>query len=493
MATPSQPVAFTTQTAYPLPTQKFLIPTTWKRFQLSKLVNKALSLPHVVPFDFLIRGEILRTSLGEWCAEHGVGEEETLEIEYIESVLPPQRLSDFPHDDWVSSVSCQLRDHFLTGSYDGVIRTFNYSRALVSSVKLHNAPITSLAILPPPSDADSSTNTFDQTIATASHDLTALLTRLTFDPQPQPDPASEELQKAKSTIVTPLAALHLHTAPLSSIAANQQGTHLLTASWDGLIALWDTRIPNEHEATDVRSSTSGERSKKKRKLVDLEEERNEEEMDGIVQNGTSAVDTSKVKRKAPLTVMKSHTARVSRAVFGTENRGLPGKAYSCGFDSTVRIWDVESGLCEHTITASEKPFTSLALPGANLALAISTDRTMMLYDLRIPTSAMPVTLPTSFMHPTTPSCIALPTYPGSSTSSNMANQVVTGAYDGIVRVWDLRSTKSAVASFDGFGSDKDKDSKKILGVDWNTERGVVGVGGEAGFTVWSFKEDVRGQ
>lgn len=70
----SQPVSFTTRTAYPLPTQKFLIPTTWKRYQLSQLVNKALSLSRVVPLDFLVRGEILRTSLGEWCAEHGVGE-----------------------------------------------------------------------------------------------------------------------------------------------------------------------------------------------------------------------------------------------------------------------------------------------------------------------------------------------------------------------------------------------------------------------------------
>lgn len=70
----SQPVSFTTRTAYPLPTQKFLIPTTWKRYQLSQLVNKALSLSRVVPFDFLVRGEILRASLGEWCGENGVGE-----------------------------------------------------------------------------------------------------------------------------------------------------------------------------------------------------------------------------------------------------------------------------------------------------------------------------------------------------------------------------------------------------------------------------------
>jgi ribosome biogenesis protein YTM1 len=51
-----------------------MIPTTWKRYQLSQLVNKALSLDKPVPFDFIVRGEILRTILSEWCIENGVGE-----------------------------------------------------------------------------------------------------------------------------------------------------------------------------------------------------------------------------------------------------------------------------------------------------------------------------------------------------------------------------------------------------------------------------------
>jgi ribosome biogenesis protein YTM1 len=49
-----------------------MIPSTWRRFQLSQLINKALSLPKHVPFDFLVRGEILRVSLREWCVEKGV-------------------------------------------------------------------------------------------------------------------------------------------------------------------------------------------------------------------------------------------------------------------------------------------------------------------------------------------------------------------------------------------------------------------------------------
>lgn len=71
---PSCSVVFTTMTPYPLPTQKFMVPATWKRYQLSQLINKALVLSKPVPFDFLVRGQILTTTLETWCAENGVGE-----------------------------------------------------------------------------------------------------------------------------------------------------------------------------------------------------------------------------------------------------------------------------------------------------------------------------------------------------------------------------------------------------------------------------------
>lgn len=84
---PSIPVVFTTKTAYPLPSQKFMIPSTWRRYQLSQLINKALSLPRVVPFDFLVGGEVLKGSLGERaagevrpnnkCPCNAVGDQET--------------------------------------------------------------------------------------------------------------------------------------------------------------------------------------------------------------------------------------------------------------------------------------------------------------------------------------------------------------------------------------------------------------------------------
>lgn len=400
-------------------------------------MNKALSLVKPVPFDFLSKGEIIRGSLTEWCSEHGVGEEETLEIEYIESVMPPQKMAEIPHEDWVSSVSCQLPRYFLTASYDGHLRAFDLSKNLTASIPAHPAPITSFCLVSSSTLADDSQQLI---IASASHDLTSRLAQVTLNPI-----ASTNESKA-------LASLHLHTAPVSSISANAAGTHVLTASWDGLIGYWDTTVPSTDEVPEP-ALNERDRSKKRRRV---------EEGEG------------RGKRKAPLSVFKSHTAKVSKVLFAS---GAGETAYSCSFDSTVRRWDTETGVCSHTITASEKPFLDMALtPDGNSALATSTDRSMTLYDLRSSTTTL-VSASNTYMHPSTPSCVA--------TSATNSHQVVTGAYDGVVRVWDLRSPKSAMATFKPWNGS----GNKVLSVDW--KRGIVGVGGERGLEMWKVGEEQK--
>ena len=70
-----------------------------------------------------------------------------------------------------------------------------------------------------------------------------------------------------------------------------------------------------------------------------------------------------------------------------------------------------------------------------LDLAASTDRTVSIFDLRVSLSSSMGTM----THPSTPSCIA--------PSESRKEQVVTGAYDSIARLWDLRSTRGAVTNF----------------------------------------------
>ncbi|PPR00100.1 hypothetical protein CVT24_008958 [Panaeolus cyanescens] len=479
----NQPVFLTTRTPYPLPSQKFVIPTSWKRFHLSQLVNKAVGLEKAVPFDFLIKGglnagatgEMLAPgmTLGDWCAANGVGEEETVEIEYVESVMPPQKVGEIEADDWVSGVR-NVDGYVMTASYDGRLRLFDHSKNSVMDVPVHSAPITSVSLI----SSSTSSNDEDKiyTVATSSHDLSACITQLTI-------PSSPTSSKGKSSKI--LASLHLHTQPISGVASNSSGTKLLTSSWDSLIGVWDTTIPSSDE---VPLPDEESRDKKKRRKIE----------NASATNGRGA----ETKRKAPIGVLKSHVGRVSKAAFlsGGEG-GEEGKAVSAGYDSTVRIWDLEYGVCERTISASEKPFLDLtpAQSGQTL-LAASTDRTVTQYDIRATsqTQSLQATVAT-FTHASTPSCVCVPpssfatSSPSSTTTTVNSHQFITGAYDGIVRVWDMRNPKGAMAAFKTGEGNADstntgvKRTKKVLCVDWR--KGLLTVGGEGGLEVWKVGEE----
>lgn len=221
-----------------------------------------------------------------------------------------------------------MASHFLTASYDGQIRAFDYSKTLVSSSVIHPAPITSLSIISSNEDDEGS-----YTIATSSHDLTAQISQFTIRP------SGMDIDTTAPTSKT-LTSLHLHTGPVSSVSSNSAGTHLLTSSWDGLIGLWDTSIPSSDQ---VPEPVLTERDRKKRRKIE---------------------DCIKPRRKAPLSVLKSHTARVSKVLFaptGDAGNGEQKKAYSCGFDSTVRFWDTEHGVCEHTIVRFHFSLISLLM------------------------------------------------------------------------------------------------------------------------------------
>ncbi|KAL5514534.1 hypothetical protein ACEPAG_1850 [Sanghuangporus baumii] len=435
------PVLFSTHTPYLLPSQKFMIPASWKRYQLSQLVNKALALSNPVPFDFILRktGELLRDSLQEWCQATGVGMEVTLEIEYVESLLPPSRIAGISHDDWVADVSLGIQGHFVTTSYDGLVRVFDSSQTLVHALSGHTGPVTAVSVLSGSQKSD------EVILASSSHDATARL-------------ASYNTETKTSHV---LASLHLHSSPMSSISSSSSDTHLLTAGWDSIIGVWDTRIPSSDEVA-LPSVDEGKNRKRRR-----------------IANGGD--DTASPKRKAPLSVLKSHTSRVMEALFSPTDEK---HAYSASLDSSILMWDIEVGICLHSQIVAEAPFIALAhLSAPGILAASSTDRAVRIFDTRTSTSkssSLTSSAPILLQHASTPAALFA--------SPTNSHHVASGGYDGVVRIWDMRSAKGAVASFRaGEGAEPEKRGDgKVLGLDWRN--GVMAVGGEAGLDIWRVPE-----
>ena len=360
-----------------------------------------------------------------------------MEVEYVESLLPPTRATGIPHEDWVSDVSLGIAGHFVTASYDGIVRVFDSSQELVQTLSGHTAPVTSVCAFP------SVQNGEVIMIASSSHDSTCRLS--SYDTETK---TSQEL-----------AILHLLSSPISSVAASSSRTHLITAGWDNLIGIWDTEIPLSNEVS--LPSTEEGKSRKRRRVA----------------NGDSP---SSAKRKAPLSVLRSHTSRIMSAIFSPTDEK---RAYSASLDASIRSWDIEAGICLHSQVIAEAPFIALAhLSVQDLLAAASTDRSVRIFDTRTFTSkpSSLTTAPIVLQHASTPTALC--------PSPTNAHHIASGGYDGVVRIWDVRSAKGAIASFRaGEGSEPEKRGDgKVLGLDWRN--GVMAVGGEAGLDIWRVPE-----
>ncbi|CAE6435988.1 unnamed protein product [Rhizoctonia solani] len=426
----THPVVLTTRTTYAIPSSKYMIPTSWARYHLSQLINKVLSSTQPIPFDFLVNGELLTGSLAEWCSGHNVGEEETLEIEYIESVLPPEALSSQETDDWMTSISCHYKSFFLTSSYDGCVRVHDSTQQPIATILGHNAPVSSACWV---TDASDLSLDREKLIASSSLDHTLRLHRLSSLNDPS---------------WTTLASLHLHTAPVSSVSASADGQYIVSAGWDGLVGIWSTVIPEQNEVPEAEEVLG---RRKRRKVQD---------------------QSSNAVRKGPMSVLKSHVARVSKAIFDSLNDNK--KAYSCGWDNTVRSWDVESGVCLNTVTLPDRAHLDLAMSQTGTAYVASADRSVSIIDFRL--DGVQSTTKT-LTHPSTPSCLVA--------HADSPHHLLTGAHDGALRIWDIRSPQTALAKFEHTVTDKAGSSRrgKILGVDW--AHGLAACAGEVGFGIWN--------
>lgn len=91
-----------------MPAVSFFVSAKITSDSLNNLVNELLREHRdnltSVDFDFLINGQLLRSTLIEHLQGRTIIKDESINIEYIERVPAPQPQDALLHDDWVSAV-----------------------------------------------------------------------------------------------------------------------------------------------------------------------------------------------------------------------------------------------------------------------------------------------------------------------------------------------------------------------------------------------------
>jgi ribosome biogenesis protein YTM1 len=200
-----------------------LVPTSLRRYGLSEVINHLLETDSPIPFDFLLDGQVLRTSLQEYLASKALSTETTLTIEYVRSILPPTPRASFLHDDWVSGVSLKTQIA-LTSSYDGGIRIWNNEGAVVAMTMGHIAAAKDVQW------------TSDSQFLSCGMDCSVKMW--------------EWNGKKRLRLI---AELNGHEASVEKLAVNSSSQLALSASSDGKAKLWRTNLENASSETEPPS------------------------------------------------------------------------------------------------------------------------------------------------------------------------------------------------------------------------------------------------
>ncbi|RDW67640.1 ribosome biogenesis protein YTM1 [Coleophoma cylindrospora] len=436
--------------------RQLLVPTDVRRYGLSQILNSEsmLDTSSPIPFDFLINGTFLRTTLDEYLTANGLSSETTVNLQYVRSLIPPLYEASFEHDDWVSSVDIlsstsvagtwgknsvvQGQERILSGSFDGLFRVWNKSgQAIVTSASAsaggHTSSIKAAKFISPTQIASSD---MDRVVRVWNY---------------------REAEDQLSAKVKPTLELYGHKRSVDCIAVHGPSNRILSASADCSIGLWST------EASSAPAAPPSLLPSAKRRKV------------------TTSVT---IPQRGALSMMSMHTAPATAVIFNPLD---PTVAYSASQDHTVRTIDLVTSTLVDTRTTSHPLFCLSALPGisSQLLAAGTSARHITLLDPRV--SATSTQVMTLRGH-TNLVCSIAP-------DPNSNYGLVSASYDGTCRVWDLRSSRQGTREEGGGSvgeavyvidreSQKDASKKpvggegvKVFGVAWDKEVGIVS-GGE---------------
>ncbi|MCJ1428262.1 ribosome biogenesis protein ytm1, partial [Sticta canariensis] len=224
--------------SFPENTGPILVNTNLRRYALSTLVNTLLQSVKPIPFEFLINGTFLRTSIDEYLTANGISSETTLTVEYVRAILPPVYLASLEHDDWVSAVdvlsgtsavatwedSAAARrpghERMLSAGYDGLLRVWNMSSEVLATSSPTSQGQKALKAAMFISSSHIVASGTDRTIRIWKYD--------------------EDAEGFSGTL-TPQLELYGHKGSVDSLAVHQPSSKILSASTDHKLGIWSAK------------------------------------------------------------------------------------------------------------------------------------------------------------------------------------------------------------------------------------------------------------
>ncbi|KAH7131941.1 hypothetical protein B0J11DRAFT_480784 [Dendryphion nanum] len=419
--------------------------TTLRRINLSQLVNNLLHTSKPVPFEFLVNGQYLRTSIEEWLTQNAVSAETVLAVEYVRALVPPKKVTSFEHDDWVSAVDILSatspagqwskgttvqsgQERILSASYDGLVRVWDMSGDVLATSQPPNngGRITSLK---------SAKWISEKKLAAAGMDGVVRLFKYDED----------------TRTITSTLELYSHRWPVESLAVHTPSNRLLSASADTTISLFSLSAKDSPAAPATLLPSSTSASNKRQKL---------------------SKPTHTVPARGALSTLTGHGAPVSSIIFKPNDSTV---AYSASHDHTLRTWDLPTSTCVDTRTTGHSLLSLTALPKLSLLATGTSARHITLIDPRA--SATKISITTLRGHAN--GVVSLANDPDNE------YRLVSGSHDGTARIWDLRGVgegQSGAPVYTIYRDGMDEvvrgsgEGVKIFGVEWQREVGIVSAG-----------------
>ena len=486
------------------PETPFSVPVKLARLGLSELLNHIIEDGSTRPYEFLINNRFLRTSLEKFLKNHGLSGEAELELEYIEAMPPPDRDTSTPHPDWISSVDACLgvTDAMLpvptekkkkrkdkedevtyskqtavlaaTGCYDHLVRVWGHTAprpysaeetavsakgtcSLVAQGAGHLGPVTDVRVARPWSKTSTQEN--PALIVSASHDRSLRMWSFV------PGAASEET----TTTVPPPAKLtckgvfDYHVGTVQCVETlfhpNRPGSladptlnsaeiaggcvRFVSGGYDGAIALWinhsDFAIDPEEVAAKRELQYKGMgRKLKAQKTRALQ-----------AAAKTELTTEEQLTHYRPISALLGHRGAVSSLCWAHLNH-----IYSGSHDYTIKHWDLSSSTAVHSWSSGHVVNDIDFSEGMNLIASADQDGYVRFYDPRIGDGQITTSTKGSLKACATwvsevrwaPSILGAP------------HLLATASYDGMVKFWDIRSSKPLHTM--------DTSSERLLTVDW---------------------------